>query len=279
MLYSAYCILYTKFMDFPLNLAECENFLSCILPKAGEIAKRYFKNPDLHFKNKSEHEIVTDADIAINDYLCAGLTLEYPDFPIFSEESNRMETEKYRESDAFWVIDPIDGTNNFARGMDLFAISIALCQKDRTLQGSVYSPVRNEWYQAREDIKGAFRNGEEIHAGSKNTLQNIKVAVDFGYSHDARKEASSFIQKMIKHTNSIYSLGCATLAQCQIAEGSADIYRSVGLKPWDQAAAAFIAQKAGAKVLNGQGGEWNIFSESILLGKEGIIKKVKKELA
>lgn len=265
-------------MHFRLNLSEVENFLSHILPKAGEIAKRYFKSSDLHFKNKSEHEIVTDADIAINDYLLASLTLEYPDIPIFSEESKRMEKEKYIEGDVFWVVDPIDGTNNFARGSDLFTISIALCQKRETVFGSVFAPIKNEWYQARSDIEGAFQNGKKIESGDKNSIRNMKVLVDFGYDYSSRKEASSFIEKMIQHTNSIYSLGCSTLAQCEIAKGLSDVYRSVGLKPWDQAAAAFIAKKAGACILDGFGRDWDIFSESILMGKEGIVKKIKKEL-
>jgi myo-inositol-1(or 4)-monophosphatase len=243
-------------MDYPINLTEVENFITNVMPQAGAITKRYFGSTGLLIKEKTGAEVVTEADIEVNNFLTNRLKLEYPDIPILSEESPKKEAAWYLKKELYWVIDPIDGTHNFARGSKDFAICLALCSYDKPIFGIVYAPLLDETYKARADQEPSLIS---------SPFDAPVVYGDFGYEKDSRENASAFIRASVRYTSDVLSLGCASLAICSLSCGRGNIYGSFAIKPWDQAAAGLIAQKSGIILEDLESTSWTPFSSKVLM--------------
>lgn len=195
---------------------------------------------------KSGHELVTSTDLAIDDYLCEQIKQTFPDHLILSEESS-PNLELATHSDVpVWVIDPIDGTINFAQGLLHVAVSIAVYYQGQRWVGVVHAPFLGETYSAVKG-QGAWLNGTALKVSGRSELRNAIVATGFPYNKDTLPDLIELLGRVLEHSQDIRRNGSAALDLCAVARGQMDAYYE-SVKPWDMAAGALIATEAGAKV-------------------------------
>ncbi|SBS34046.1 Inositol-1-monophosphatase [Marinomonas aquimarina] len=195
---------------------------------------------------KSGHELVTSTDLVIDAYLCRQIKQTFPEHLILSEESS-PDLELANNSEIpVWVIDPIDGTINFAQGLLHVAVSIAVYYRGERWVGVVHAPFLGETYFAIKG-QGAWLNGEALKVSGRSELRNAIVATGFPYNKDSLPDLLTLLSRVLENCQDIRRNGSAALDLCAVARGQMDAYYE-SVKPWDMAAGALIAVEAGAKV-------------------------------
>lgn len=217
-------------------------------------------------------DLVTAADLAsekvIKEVLCAA----FPGDLIVSEETR--EGQELLTNDNLgqltgWVLDPIDGTNNFKRGMAYSGISIGYIQKGVIVLGVVYNPFRKELYVA-EKGKGAKRNGKAIRVSTKTVFDaGTRVCTSNSYDAGGTQENLARYEKLGHVWADV--LGSAVLITVDVASGRLDLYHHNGLKPWDNAAAFLIAEEAGAKITDLQGAPTTWLTSEAVVGNPVLV--------
>jgi myo-inositol-1(or 4)-monophosphatase len=185
----------------------------------------------------------------------------FPDHSILSEESDPFEGGgEYK-----WIIDPIDGTSNFAHGIPLFAISIAVIHKGKPIIGVVEVPGLNETFWAVEG-KGAFLNGEKIKVSGTSELKKSLFATGFSYNRAGARYAKNMemFDAFYKPCHGVRRIGTAALDLCFVACGRYDGFWEYDLEPWDVAAGKIIVEEAGGTVSNMDGTQFNPKLKNIL---------------
>ncbi|MFH0762421.1 MAG: inositol monophosphatase family protein [Candidatus Omnitrophota bacterium] len=218
---------------------------------AGKIHKKYF-NSSLKVKTKSSSfDLLTVADTEAEDAAVSLIKRYCPDHNFLAEERRYQKT----DSEYTWIIDPLDGTNNFASGMPIFCASVALMHKGRILAGAVYDVTRDELFYARQG-KGAYLNGRRIRVNSADTLKRSLLITGFYYSRSEEmvRTLETIRRFFLKHILGLRRLGAAALDLCYIACGRAAGFWEFELSPWDFAAGKLIVEEAGGRV-SGAGGE------------------------
>ena len=170
----------------------------------------------------------------------------------------------------------MDGTANFARGDDNFSISVALVERKEPLLGVIFSPTSSRLFWTTYKDSKAFWNGRSIHVSDIDELGKATVCTDWSHVLETREETTQFLRKIYTKVRQIKILGSAATDLTLLARGGVDIYHHVKLYPWDVAAAGLIAQKAGAKVTEIDGGKWNVFSGGILAANPQLHGKILK---
>lgn len=194
---------------------------------------------------KGSIDLVTDADKAVEEFLIEKLTQEFPGSAFYAEEQGWVAGEK--DADV-WIIDPIDGTTNFAHGFPYFSISVALARGGEIILGVVYNPVWKECFTA-EKGQGAHRSGRPIHVSTTSDLQNSLLVTGFPY--DIKTTAADNMAEFARTTRltqGVRRTGSAALDLCNVACGRFDGYWEQNISLWDVAAGALILQEAGGKV-------------------------------
>ena len=243
---------------------EAKDFLLDLLPKAGQILRRYFHAEELPSHKKGIHDFVTAADLAIDKFLQENLLKKYPEIPILTEETFKGNLDSFSKIPRLWIIDPLDGTANFARGDVNFSISIALVEKSNPVLGVIFAPISSRLFWASAYEESAYWNGRRIKVSNVSDLGEAIVCTDWSHILETRDATTDFLRKIYGHVRQIKILGSAATDITLLARGGVDIYHHVRLFPWDVAAAGLIAQKAGAKVTEIDGNQWHAFSPSIL---------------
>ncbi len=207
---------------------------------------------DLHGRVESEEyktdrsDVITEADRLSENIIATAIGNEYPDHAIRTEEGIYSEGRIDVESPYTWVIDPLDGTGNYANGNPNYAVSIALLEDGEPIVGVVYAPETNErWSAIAGD--GAWKNGVPIGTTDRDRLDESMLMS--GYDPDG-----SFLAHFYEHTRGVRRLGSAALHLCYLASGSADAVWEYDTYPWDVAAGILVAREAGA-TLTDSGGE------------------------
>ena len=190
---------------------------------------------------KSDGGLLTDADMAAQQALVTMLPKLAP-YPVLGEEMAAVDQQLlWRENQAgLWVVDPIDGTTNFARGLPCFSISIALMRAGRPVLGVIYAPVLNECFSAASG-HGAWCNDEKLPASNNVPLSMAVAAIE------SKRLPASLVQNLVsdRPVHSVRNFGAATLDWCWLAAGRADVMLHGAQKLWDFAAGALILQEAG----------------------------------
>lgn len=194
---------------------------------------------------KSDHELVTSTDLAIDQFLCSNIRKRYPEHLILSEESS-PDLQLTSRDIPVWVIDPIDGTANFAHGHAHVAVSIGVYLNGERKIGVVNAPFLSECYWARKS-HGAYCNDELLSISGNSVLRNALVATGFPYQKDALKPILDRVSRVLHACQDIRRNGSAALDLCWVAAGRLDGYFET-VKPWDMAAGALIAEESGARV-------------------------------
>lgn len=240
--------------------------------EAGALLKKGFGEEQIvHFKG--EIDIVTEMDNR-SEALISNLILhEFPDHSLLSEERGRHEgPAKYR-----WIIDPLDGTTNYAHGFPFFSVAIAVELKEQLLYGVVYDPLREELFEA-ESGRGAFLNGERIQVSRVKELTKALLATGFPY--DVRRGGEDNIAHFInflKVAQAVRRPGSACLDLCYVAAGRLDGFWELKLHPWDMAAGSLIVREAGGLVTDLKGGPYRIAGREIV-ASNGLIHKAMLEV-
>ena len=210
--------------------------------EAGDLIASQRKSLSLSYKNGSE--LVTQADVAADELITAAIRRNYPDHQILSEELNPDELAKAGQQEHLWIVDPIDGTVNFAHNHPQVAVSIAYYHNGKARVGVVHNPFLNETFHAQAG-KGARLNDVPIHCSDKTDLGRSIIATGFPYEIDNLALLMRRLERVLAHCADIRRLGSAALDICWVACGRLDGYYE-SVKPWDFAAAQLIAREAGA---------------------------------
>lgn len=231
-----------------------------ISKEAGEIAKEGFgKNFDVEFK-LNESDLVTKYDKKSEKAIVDFVKKEFPKHAILAEEGgNYTEDAEYT-----WVIDPIDGTTNFAHGLPVFSISIGVQKNGETIAGVVYDVTRDVIYSA-ELGSGAFANSKRITVSSSEDLSRSVLVTGFPYNiaENPNRAVEMFIA-MLKKARAVRRLGSAAIDFCYVASGIFEGFWEVHLNPWDICAGKLMVEEAGGKVTDLKGEPIDIFSKQIL---------------
>lgn len=194
--------------------------------------------------------IVTSSDLAVQEFLCRELSAALPGCGFICEEEGVCDPDK----EYVWIIDPIDGTANYARGLDHCCISVGLKHLDEIVLGVVFCPSRDEMYCA-EKGKGACCNGSPIHASSRTFEDGIMFAALSTYHKEYSAICSDIILDVYRRSNDTRRYGSAAIELCMMAAGYAELYFEMLLQPWDYAAAMLILSEAGGVVSSLDGGQ------------------------
>ncbi len=227
--------------------------------------------------SKGKHDIVTDADYAADRILRDMLLARFPRDRFLSEEGDAAERERlWAQADAdpdlgLWVIDPLDGTNNYSRRLHPYCVSVALYRAGAVQIGAVHDPIRDELFWA-ERGQGAFCNGKPIAVSPVKTLDDAVIAVEWARAQAVRKQTTAVLARLAQRVLTVRALGSAALSFCNIAAGRLDLYIHLSLSPWDVAAAALILEEAGGKVTSPDGAAWSVHSQAYV-GTNGLLHK------
>ena len=248
--------------------------LESLARAAGQILHDgYEKDHDVQFKGVID--LVTEIDHQSEEYLLGEIQKRWPESRVFAEESGES-----GQGDLVWYIDPLDGTVNYAHGVPIFCVSIACAWEGQTRLGVVYDPMRDEMFAA-ERGKGAWLNGRVINVSSATELQKSLLVTGFPYdTWTAKPNNLEFFGRFARMTQGVRRLGSAALDACYVAAGRLDGFWELSLRAWDIAAAALIAEEAGARVTTVKGeADYMIPPHSVLACTPGIYDQMLEVLS
>lgn len=215
---------------------------------AGQIVHRYFHEGVTVSTAKQSYNLVTTADVEAEQAIARVIHESFPDHRILGEELHADAAAADTARD-LWIIDPIDGTNNFAHHLPHFAISIAYYREGIAECGVVFNPLRNDLYEATRG-GGAFHNGLPLRAGAETRLDQVLIGVGFYYDRGAMMEATlAAIGDLFRaQIHGIRRFGTASLDLCQVAAGQFGAFFEYELQPWDFAAGRLLVAEVGGRV-------------------------------
>ena len=217
---------------------------------------------------KSEVDLITQFDGQSQDMLVAGLRKTFPDFGILSEENINLK----QKARIRWIIDPLDGTTNFAHNLPIWAISLGLEVEGEVVLGVVYDPNRKELFSSIKG-QGAYLNNKRIRVSKTSRLgQSLLVT---GFPYDIRRSRDNNLNHFADFAviaQAVRRLGSAALDLCFTACGRFDGYWELKLSPWDQAAGYIILMEAGGMVTDFKGRRFSIYGDRVL-GTNGLIHR------
>ncbi|MBU9888822.1 MAG: inositol monophosphatase [Candidatus Omnitrophica bacterium] len=217
------------------------------LTRAGKIVKTNFGKPQ-KISKKGVFNLVTEVDKAAERAIVDLILKKFPRHAVLAEESPAVEGSEGR-----WIIDPIDGTTNFAHGFPTVSISIAFEREERLEMGGVFDPFRKELFFA-ERGKGAVMNGKKIRVSKVPALSDALLATGFPYDRDKNPDDYlAMLRAFITRIQGVRRGGSAAIDLCYVACGRFDGYYEMKLSPWDKAAGMIMVQEAGGRLTDFSG--------------------------
>lgn len=222
-----------------------------IARSAGQLILDIYENKQYESYIKSDATPVTSADLAAHKLITEKLSELTPDIPVLSEEAADISLEKRAQWDRYWLVDPLDGTQEFIARSGDFATIIALIENNRPVMGVVYAPVSGVSYYAYEG-KGAWKIPEMGESIRINTLIHEEQSNTLSIAISRRQNINNITNRMSSAWNyELIPLGSAALKACLVAEGAVDCYLRLGpTGEWDTAATQCIVQEAGGRILS-----------------------------
>ncbi|MBK1694780.1 inositol monophosphatase [Chromatium weissei] len=213
-------------------------------------------------ENKADGSVVTATDLAVQTRITAALALVFPDIPLLGEEMTATEQQRLLAATEhrIWILDPLDGTSNYAGGFPFFAISLALIEQGKVTHGAIYDPVRDECFTAARG-QGAWLNGEPIQPFTAGAALSDCLAMI-----DLKRLPPSTLATLFRAGGfrSQRNLGSVALDWCWLASGRFQLYLHGGQRLWDYAAGRLIAKEAGAAVRHYQPEKMTLTTELTL---------------
>ncbi|MBS1584716.1 MAG: inositol monophosphatase [Bacteroidetes bacterium] len=228
--------------------------------EAGKIIQHYFQGSFKVENKDTVNNLVTEVDKHAETRIIEVIKQYFPEHAIMSEEIGELK----KDSPYQWIIDPIDGTVNFAHGIPICCVSIGLKHEDSMLLGAVYNPMMNELFFA-EKGKGAFLNDEPISVSKKSDFRKACLVTGFPYNWPQTSEHPIRVfERFILEGLPVRRLGSAAIDLCWVACGRFDGFWEYNLNPWDIAAGYLIVEEAGGKITNFAGAPYTVFDKETL---------------
>jgi myo-inositol-1(or 4)-monophosphatase len=244
-----------------------KNFAEQIARKAGVLLKeKLSQKHEIYYKD--EINLVTEADKMSEDLIVTAISRNYPGHGILSEESPAIAgAEKLR-----WIIDPLDGTTNYAHGYPVFCVSIALEDNGVVILGVIYDPMRDEMFTAARG-EGTYLNGKKLNTSSTADISHSLLTTGFPYDIRKSKENNlDYFISMAKKAQAIRRAGAAALDLAYVAAGRFDGFWELKLMPWDTAAGILMVGESGGTVSDILGKVWHLSSPDVV-ATNGLIHK------
>ena len=256
-----------ELVGIPAELAAAESLEMRTLARAAqcgaEVLTHYFEQGvEMRSKgDESSYNLVSDADLQSEQRIAEVIAEAFPAHTILGEEEHSGQV----DAEHLWIVDPLDGTNNFAHRIPDFAVSIGYYRDGVAQCGVVMNPARGDWYWAQKGA-GSFHNGRRLEVDSATELTSAMIGCGFYYDRGAMMEATlAAIHDFFKQDiHGIRRFGTAALDFCQVASGSFAAYFEYQLHPWDFAAGRLILEEAGGQVTDGRGGPLPLTQTSVL---------------
>lgn len=229
--------------------------------QAGGAQMQHYFNGMFTISSKSNiNDLVTEADHASEKAIIETIQKEYPDHFILSEETGEVKS----ASEYKWIIDPIDGTINFANGIPICCVSIGLEKAGEIIMGAVYNPFMNELFVAEKGM-GAMLNNQKIKVSTKTNVGNSCLVTGFPYTYiDVENGPLEIFSTLIKKAIPVRRLGSAAIDLCWVAAGRFDGYFEHHLQAWDSAAGFLMVMEAGGKVTDFAGKDYSVYQKQII---------------
>jgi len=215
------------------------------------IAERYPSGRNVTIKGY--RDIVTQVDTEAETVILDLIRTRFPDHAVLSEEAGGSEM----SSDYTWVVDPLDGTTNYAHRVPVFCVSIGVLERGQPLIGVIHDPLRDQTFVA-ERGKGAVLDGEAMRVSRTSRLSHALLGLDWGHSDDVRGQVLELLLQVAPRCGTVRALGSAALAQAYVAAGWLDAYLNLALKPWDAAAGMLLVTEAGGRCTTLEGEPYRV---------------------
>ena len=236
------------------------NDIKTIAREAGEIVRDGFGASFGVELKSNKNDLVTDVDKRSEKAIVDFIGKKYPEHGVLAEEGSS----RNQDAEYVWVIDPIDGTTNFAHGLPLFSISIGVRRNGETIAGAVYDVMRDALYFA-EKGSGAFKNDERVRVSDQARLADALVVTGFPYNieENPRKTLELFTEFTLA-ARGVRRLGSAAIDFCYVAEGVFDGFWEINLNPWDVCAGRLLVEEASGRVTDYRGEPNDIHDREVL---------------
>ncbi len=252
------------------DMQDIDSFILDLLVRSGRLLAQ--KQERAVSSNKGAHDLVTDADLASEKLIVSAIREKYPGHAIYSEESERSRKDLFARD--CWVIDPLDGTNNYAYGFPIWGVSVAYAQDGDVVAGGVGYPMQGIYLTAHRG-EGAYKREEKPKSGklgrarriavsSRAGLSKAMVLVCMHLSSEGGEAHLAGVGRVAKHVFNVRNLGAAVFNLGYVASGLADASVEFRLQPYDGAAGALLVREAGGKVSDLCGKEWKLDSPSLV---------------
>jgi myo-inositol-1(or 4)-monophosphatase len=233
--------------------------IEAVIAGAGELS-RFFNNQFKISHKEGINNLVTEADHAAEKAILEVIREKFPDHYIHSEETGEI----VQDSEYKWLIDPIDGTVNFAHGIPLCCVSIGLEKSGEVILGAVYNPNLKEFFFA-EKGKGATLNDNRIHVSEQTEVMRSCLVTGFPYTYiNMENGPLEIFERFIRKGVPVRRLGSAAIDLCWVAAGRFDGFYEHKLEAWDSAAGHLIVEEAGGKVTDFKGDKFSIYQHHLL---------------
>ena len=225
---------------------------------AGDVIRSRFNTiKDVNFKGRAN--VVTDVDLLAERQALDLIRREYPDFSILSEESDPIDT----GSPYTWILDPLDGSRNYASGIPHVAVVVALSLRGEVVLGVTYDPMREEVFTA-EKGKGVYLSGKPISVSPRREMPECILGFDMGYVDEKAVMALDLVKSLWPGMQSIRVMGSGALGLAYAACGRLDLYFHHQLAPWDIASGLLLVSEAGGRVVDKHGDPATLESVSVI---------------
>lgn len=236
------------------------------------LQKKFYETRQV--QSKGYRDIVTDADFAADLAARKILQRAFPAYAILSEEDRTPP----RRAESVWLMDPLDGTTNYARRIPIFTVSIALTRRGQPLVGVVYDPLRRECFFA-ERGRGAYLNGTRIYASKIASLDQAVIGFELAREPSVRALGLKLFTHFASQSITARIGGSAALSLCYIGAGRMDTYMQLTLSPWDVAAGILVVREAGGRVTHLDGKPATLKGGAYLAGAPRIFREYLKQIA
>jgi myo-inositol-1(or 4)-monophosphatase len=263
-------------------MSELLDFAQKMAREAGQLLLQSDQERQIVHHKSTDIDLVTSADLASEQLLVDAIRAQYPAHSILSEEglgelANSVSSESgghpaggvdavAAATSHLWLVDPLDGTVNYAHGYPCWGVTMALAEHGRVVLGVVYDPLRHEMYWA-EQGQGAWCDGRELHVSKTSRLREALVATGFAYKRATLEDASqgdvlgnnlAEFSAIMPRVQGVRRAGAAVLDLAYLAAGRLDAYWEMYLNPWDWAAGSLLVEEAGGTVTGLYGRPWSL---------------------
>jgi myo-inositol-1(or 4)-monophosphatase len=226
---------------------------------AGQLIREAFGQTHSSRAKSNARDLVTEVDLKSQEIIIDTLKRDFPDIPVVAEEDKQQND----SGDMLWLVDPLDGTTNFTRGIELFSVAICLSINLKPVAAVVYHPIFDHLYTA-ECGSGAYMNGRQLKVATSETLEEFTVSSNLSYKNEDRLVILENIGRLMMNTAGLRLIFSVALELCHVARGSFDAAMIYKANSWDMAAGCLIVSEAGGRVTNWSGEDWQITDANCL---------------